>query len=49
MFKSLTAGALGVRGSVEELIGYAKRAGFQGSMSISKRSLLSSIRRARRM
>lgn len=30
MFKSLTAGALGVRGSVEELIGYAKRAGFQG-------------------
>ena len=30
MFKSLTAGALGVRGSIEELIGYAKRAGFQG-------------------
>ena len=30
MFKSLTAGALGVHGSIEELIGYAKRAGFQG-------------------
>ena len=30
MFKSLNAGAIGVRGSVDELIGYAKRAGFQG-------------------
>ncbi len=30
MFKSLTAGALGVKGSLEELIDYAKRAGFQG-------------------
>ncbi len=30
MFKSLNAGAIGVRGSVDELIGYAKHAGFQG-------------------
>ena len=30
MFKSLTPGALGVKGSLEELIAYAKNAGFQG-------------------
>jgi len=30
MFKSLTAGAIGVKGSLPELLAYAKKAGFQG-------------------
>ena len=49
MFKSLNAGAIGVRGSVVELIGYAKRAGFQGVDPIFRRLLLWSMRMVQNM
>ena len=49
MFKSLNAGAIGVRGSVDELIGYAKRAGFQGLIPIFRRSLLWSMHMVQNM